>query len=73
MSMMGDTNSKKYKIGYLPYENVIFSAENVMILSGLSRRNVTELLYITPKYLSKTSFGDKKFKHIFGILFDFLL
>ena len=31
MSMMGDTNSKKYKIGYLPYENVIFSAENVMV------------------------------------------
>ena len=35
---------KKYKIEYLPYGSVIFSAENVMALSGLSCRNVTESL-----------------------------
>ena len=64
---------KKYKIDYSPDENVIFSAENVMVTSGLSRRNVTEFLYITPAYLSKISFGDKNFKHIFGMLLDFLL
>ena len=41
--MIGDTYSKKYKFDNIPEVIVIFSAENIMVTSGLSHRNVTKL------------------------------
>ena len=41
--MIGDTYSKKYKSDNIPEAIMIFSAENIMVTSGLSHRNVTKL------------------------------